>query len=341
MAREVFISYRKEDKASADRICEALERDNIKCWIAPRDIAVGREWAAAIVHALKACSSFVLVLSSNSKNAKQISREAELADNAGLPIITVRIEDVEPPPELQYFLGNVQWLDAFGANSDAAMDQLAEVVRERAGSPVASVDVVTAEPIETSARARVAAASASVSAGPLDTGAPQLSESRESSSSPVLLEAPSASRAQRQALSPYVIVSALAAIAVLGVVIWLALRPSAPPANPDADAAAAFAVQYMQQRDSGQPGLAYAMAGPAFQKRWPSQKFDASVEALRSRGKVSQYLPARACSARERGALSCEYLISYANGANKRGNLTIAKRERGWAIAGDTFLDSP
>ncbi len=109
--------------------------------MAPRDIPVGREWAASIVQALKASRSFVLVLSSNSKNAKQISREAELADNIGLPIITVRIEDVEPPPELQYFLGNIQWLDAFGPNSDSAMDRLADVVRDHAASPANSADV--------------------------------------------------------------------------------------------------------------------------------------------------------------------------------------------------------
>lgn len=145
MARQVFISYRKEDKPSADRICEKLERGGIQCWIAPRNIPAGREWAAAIVEALKSCNSFVLVLSSNSKNAKQISREAELADNLGLPIITVRVEDVEPPPELQYFLGNIQWLDAF-SDFDSAMQRLTSVVQEERGAPAAAVTPAPAAP---------------------------------------------------------------------------------------------------------------------------------------------------------------------------------------------------
>ncbi len=80
---------------------------------------------------IERCHSFVLVLSSNSKNAKQIAREVELADKQGIPIITFRLENVQPPPELLYFLGNVQWLDAFGDQFDSAIGRLAEVIRQR------------------------------------------------------------------------------------------------------------------------------------------------------------------------------------------------------------------
>ncbi len=331
MGREVFISYRKEDKASADRICGALERDNIKCWIAPRDVPVGSEWAASIVQALKACSSFVLVLSSNSKNAKQISREAELADNAGLPIITVRIEDVEPPPELQYFLGNVQWLDAFGPNFDSAMDRLADVVRQSAGSPATLTDNRAAEPSETALPDRAASESAS----PI----PQASQpSSAVSSSPV---PPPLRSGSRRSLSPYLIIGALVLVVVLGVGIWWSMRPPVPPPNPDLNAASAFGLEYMQQRDFGQPRLAYSMTGPAFQKRWTFQKFAGDVEAVRRQGKVTGYVPAGPCTARERGAYSCEYLASYADGRKKKESLTVAKREKGWAIAGDASLNSP
>jgi hypothetical protein len=135
MARDVFISYQSADKECADRVCEALERQNISCWVAPRDIPIGSEWAAAIVEGLQRCHSFVVILSSHSTNARQISREAELADNRKLPIFTLRIEDVQPPPGLLYFLGNVQWLDAFGGQFEAALGRLAEVIRQNAEYP--------------------------------------------------------------------------------------------------------------------------------------------------------------------------------------------------------------
>jgi hypothetical protein len=135
MARDVFISYQSNDKECADRVCEALERQNISCWMAPRDIPVGSEWAAAIVEGIQRCHSFVVILSSHSSSARQISREAELADDQKLPIFTFRIEDVQPPPGLLYFLSNVQWLDAFDGQFDASLTRLAEVVRKNVAYP--------------------------------------------------------------------------------------------------------------------------------------------------------------------------------------------------------------
>jgi hypothetical protein len=129
MARDVFISYRTEDKVWADRLCEALEQQNLTCWIAPRDIAAGREWAEAIVHGLQRCKAFVILVSSHSINAKQVSREAELADHQGLPIYTFRVENVDPPPSLIYFLGNLQWLDAFDDKFDSAVNRLVAILR--------------------------------------------------------------------------------------------------------------------------------------------------------------------------------------------------------------------
>ena len=135
MARDVFISYQSDDKECADRVCEALERQNISCWIAPRDIPVGSEWAAAIVEGIQRCHSFVVILSSHSSSARQISREAELADDQKLPIFTFRIEDVQPPPGLLYFLSNVQWLDAFDGRFETSLAHLAEVIRNNAAYP--------------------------------------------------------------------------------------------------------------------------------------------------------------------------------------------------------------
>ncbi|MBV9406504.1 MAG: toll/interleukin-1 receptor domain-containing protein, partial [Acidobacteriaceae bacterium] len=269
MAREVFISYRKEDKPAADRICQALEEANIKCWIAPRDVPIGREWAVSIVEAIKNCSSFVLVLSASSKNAKQIAREAELADNAGLPIITVRVEDVQPPPELQYFLGNVQWLDAFESNFDPAMRRLLEVVRQRAESPAqlrdAPAESVTREP-----RAQAAAAAASAQAGPgFAQGVPLSQPPKPSGVSESVPAGYPEPAPPRRVLSPYVLAGALVLLVALGIGIWWARRPAPVPApTPVADTtgAAAFGIGYMQKRDSAQTAAAYDMTGPTFRK---------------------------------------------------------------------------
>ncbi|MFP4660789.1 MAG: TIR domain-containing protein [Halanaerobiales bacterium] len=40
MAHDVFISYSTRDKHVADAVCNALEYNKIRCWIAPRDIHI-------------------------------------------------------------------------------------------------------------------------------------------------------------------------------------------------------------------------------------------------------------------------------------------------------------
>jgi tetratricopeptide (TPR) repeat protein len=128
MGRDVFISYRHEDQAVADRVCVALERAHIDCWIAPRDVPPGEDWPTGIVEGIQQCHTFVLILSENCQHSRQIARELELADSHALRIVALRIQDVQPPPQLLFFLGNVQWLDAFDDRFDASMARLAEAM---------------------------------------------------------------------------------------------------------------------------------------------------------------------------------------------------------------------
>lgn len=65
MAHDVFISYSFEDKATADAICATLENNNIRCWIAPRDIIPGTDWGASIIDAINESNVMVLVFSQN------------------------------------------------------------------------------------------------------------------------------------------------------------------------------------------------------------------------------------------------------------------------------------
>jgi len=53
MAHDVFISYAAEDKATADAVCDTLEAEGIRCWIAPRDVLPGMGYAEAIIEAVR------------------------------------------------------------------------------------------------------------------------------------------------------------------------------------------------------------------------------------------------------------------------------------------------
>lgn len=108
MEKKVFISYSKNDKNIADLICNALESDNIGCWIAPRNVPYGEDWACEITKAIKKANLFIFLLSVNSNKSRQCSKEVNLADNMNIPIICVKIDDVEMNDGLKYHLSMKQ-----------------------------------------------------------------------------------------------------------------------------------------------------------------------------------------------------------------------------------------
>jgi len=112
VAHDVFISYSARDKPVADAICAKLEASGVRCWIAPRDIRPGMSWGGAIVEAIDGARVMLLVFSSHANSSPQIQREVERAVHRELVIVPVRVEDVEPSGDFEYFLGTPHWLDA-------------------------------------------------------------------------------------------------------------------------------------------------------------------------------------------------------------------------------------
>jgi len=112
MTQDVFISYSSIDNSAANTVCSILEQNGICCWIAPRDITPGLDFAEAIIDGIKSSKVFILVYSSNSNNSKQVIREVDRAVHLGLPVINLRLEDVPLSKQLEYYLSSVHWLDA-------------------------------------------------------------------------------------------------------------------------------------------------------------------------------------------------------------------------------------
>src|SRR5215469_8133834 len=63
MKNDVFVSYASQDAAAAEVIVAALEARGLKCFIAPRDIPAGMEWATAIIDAIFETKLFLLLFS--------------------------------------------------------------------------------------------------------------------------------------------------------------------------------------------------------------------------------------------------------------------------------------
>ncbi len=145
MAHDVFISYSHADKKVADATCAALERNGIRCWIAPRDITPGSEWSTAIIEAIERCHAIVLIFSASANNSRQIRREVERAINAGIPLVPVRIENVVPTESLAYFMSTVHWLDALSPPLEEHLHRLAQAIKGLLGIHT-SVSDTSAQP---------------------------------------------------------------------------------------------------------------------------------------------------------------------------------------------------
>ena len=136
MTHDVFISYAAEDKQIADAACAAVESNGIRCWIAPRDVLPGTTYGKAIINAIRQSRILVLVFSSASNSSPQVMREVERAVNKGLIIIPLRIEDILPSEDIEYFISTSHWLDAFTPPLEAHLKHLAETVSTLLGSTV-------------------------------------------------------------------------------------------------------------------------------------------------------------------------------------------------------------
>ena len=129
MAHDVFISYSSIDKSAGETVCSILEQNGISCWIAPRDITPGLDFAEAIIDGIKSSKLFILVYTSSSNNSKQVIREVDRAVHFGLQVINLRLEDVPMSKQLDYYLSSVHWLDAKAPPLEQHCTRLSLVVK--------------------------------------------------------------------------------------------------------------------------------------------------------------------------------------------------------------------
>ena len=104
-------------------VCKAIERRGLGCWISTRDVAPGENYQEAIVRSLRGARAMVLVFSEAANNSDEIKKELSLASRYHVPVMALRIEDVEPSDAFAYELSTRQWIDAF-TGWDKSIDAL-------------------------------------------------------------------------------------------------------------------------------------------------------------------------------------------------------------------------
>jgi TolB-like protein/Tfp pilus assembly protein PilF len=128
VGRDVFVSYASQDAAVANLIVENLEQHGLKCWIAPRDVKPGAQYADAIVRAINEADAVVLVMSGSAVASPHVGKEIERGSSKRKPIIAFRIDGALLNNALEYFLSESQWIDVPALGMPAALTKLAEAV---------------------------------------------------------------------------------------------------------------------------------------------------------------------------------------------------------------------
>ncbi len=127
---DVFISYSSKDKNVADAVCAALEAKRIHCWIAPRDIMPGKQWAGAILDAIEETRLMVLIYSASANASPQVIREVDRAVMRNVIILPFRIEAAEMSKEMQYYISAAHWLDAIEGPMDQHIIKLVTTIKQ-------------------------------------------------------------------------------------------------------------------------------------------------------------------------------------------------------------------
>lgn len=120
----LFVSHVSEDRSSAMEIVAELERRNVKCWIAPRDVRPGQPFDDEIVDAIESSRAMLLVFSDACNENEYIRREVTVAGESHKLIIPFRIEDARPRHGLRVRLSDLHWIDGFVAR-ERAISELA------------------------------------------------------------------------------------------------------------------------------------------------------------------------------------------------------------------------
>lgn len=106
----IFISHSSADAKTAQEICTLIEQNNATCFIAPRNIRSGKEYAEEIMNGIEQSDAMVVVMSENANHSPHVLREVERAVSRSIPILVYKLEEVKLTKSMEYFLMTHQWI---------------------------------------------------------------------------------------------------------------------------------------------------------------------------------------------------------------------------------------
>lgn len=143
--KDLFISYSTENTDIAQYVVEKLEKRGLKCFIAPRDITSGNDYATEIINGISNSLAVLLVFSSSADKSGYVLREINSAVSRNKTIIPFRIENIVPSEAMEFYLGPTHWLDAFPNILESHLDSVENVlngIKKQFNPPQKSIQIV-------------------------------------------------------------------------------------------------------------------------------------------------------------------------------------------------------
>lgn len=111
---KLFISYSTKNQKIAKALCDYLERQGLRCWIAPRDIPSASNYAGEITRAIKSAEAFLLIYSKDAGKSEHVKNEINLAINNTKRILPYCLDDSPYDDDLEYYLATRQRIASSG-----------------------------------------------------------------------------------------------------------------------------------------------------------------------------------------------------------------------------------
>ena len=141
MEHKVYIAHCEEDAKTAVKIYSALEKAEINCWMASRDMIEGQEKPEAVAEAIARSEVVVLIFSESTNRSKEIANELILTMDSGSIVIPFKIDDAAPQGALQYYLSGTHWLAASDPPNKEQLKTLSETIKTMLGLKKTSAQV--------------------------------------------------------------------------------------------------------------------------------------------------------------------------------------------------------
>ncbi|MBM3459956.1 MAG: toll/interleukin-1 receptor domain-containing protein, partial [Armatimonadetes bacterium] len=126
----LFVSYSSRDRDRVVPLVEQLRKAGLPVWLDQTDIGAGAEWSGEIIAGLDASQVVLVCLSHSSVVSEEVFREVAYAASARKRFLPVRLEPIELPGRLRYFLSAIHFVDLFGSAAEARASALPELLRQ-------------------------------------------------------------------------------------------------------------------------------------------------------------------------------------------------------------------